>query len=377
MISQVVIDKVLSKAQETASHSWEYGTVFEALLEYRDPHYSIFHDPFPGGKIPELTVEGVEALRYVKPFIQTNSARLCEGNGSSSDPTSLCIPALLLYNSTTSQAPDNPYLSAVNRQLHDLLSTTPRYSNGAISHRDAYPSLWADFVYMVPPALAYHGVFTSDIGMVKESVRQCQLYCEVLSTSKGYWRHIVNAEGTGSVKSDDGAWCTSNAWAAAGMARVLATLRKSQYGSETADEQKMLLNMTKGILDGAIEADTDASGLLRNYLDNETWFPEVAGTALMAATAFRMALLEPGTFGERYVGWATCKLESVSRYIDEETGVAAPVVNSLKEGQRTPLNGINPEGQAFVVLLYAAWRDRRTVAEDASVPMAGTDASRT
>jgi len=85
MISQVVIDKVLSKAQETASHSWEYGTVFEALLEYRDPRYSIFHDPFPGGKIPELTVEDVEALRYVKPFIQTNSTRLCDGNGKPSD----------------------------------------------------------------------------------------------------------------------------------------------------------------------------------------------------------------------------------------------------------------------------------------------------
>jgi len=81
MIPQVVIDKVLWQAQGTASHSWEYGTVFEALLEYRDPHHSIFHDPFPGGKIPELQVEAVEALRYVKPFIQTNSARLCEGNG--------------------------------------------------------------------------------------------------------------------------------------------------------------------------------------------------------------------------------------------------------------------------------------------------------
>jgi len=230
---------------------------------------------------------------------------------------------------------------------------------------------------MVPPALAYHGVFTSDIGMVKESVRQCQLYCEVLGTSKGYWRHIANAEGTDSVKSDDSAWCTSNAWAAAGMTRVLATLRKSQYESETADEQKMLLDMTKGILDGAIEADTDASGLLRNYLDDETWFAEVAGTALMAATVFRMSILEPGTFGERYIGWAKRKLESVSRHVDEDSGIVAPVVNSLKEGQRTPLNGINPEGQAFVVLLYAAWRDRRTVAEDASVPMAGTDASRT
>jgi rhamnogalacturonyl hydrolase YesR len=210
---------------------------------------------------------------------------------------------------------------------------------------------------MVPPALAYHGIFTSDIGMVKESVRQCKLYCEVLGTQKGYWQHIANGKSVGSVKSDDGAWCTSNAWAAAGMARVLATLRKSQYASETEDEQKALLKMTRGILDGAMEADTDTSGLLRNYLDDESWFAEVAGTALMAATAFRMAILEPSIFGERYTEWATTKLEAVGRHIDEETGIAAPVVNSLNEGQRTPLEGVNPEGQAFVVLLYAAWRD--------------------
>ena len=253
--------------------------------------------------------------------------------------------------------PDNLYLSAVSRQLHDLLSTTPRFSNDAISHRDAYPSLWADFIYMVPPALAYNGTFTADIDMVKESVRQCELYREVLGTRKGYWQHIANDTGVRNVKSDDGAWCTSNAWAAAGMARVLATLRKSQYVSETEEEQNVLLQMTKGILDGAMEADTDTMGLLRNYLDDETWFAEVAGTALMAATAFRMAVLEPGLFGKRYTDWAITKLEAVSRHIDEETGIVAPVVNSLNEGQRTPLEGVNPEGQAFVVLLYAAWRD--------------------
>lgn len=253
--------------------------------------------------------------------------------------------------------PDNLYLSAVSCQLHDLLSTTPRFSNDAISHRDAYPSLWADFIYMVPPALAYNGTFTADIDMVKESVRQCELYREVLGTRKGYWQHIANDAGVRNVKSDGGAWCTSNARAAAGMARVLATLRKSQYVSETEEEQNVLLQMTKGILDGAMEADTDTMGLLRNYLDDETWFAEVAGTALMAATAFRMAVLEPGLFGKRYTDWAITKLEAVSRHIDEETGIVAPVVNSLNEGQRTPLEGVNPEGQAFVVLLYAAWRD--------------------
>jgi len=50
MISQVVIDKVLSKARETASHSWEYGTVFEALLEYRDLITASFMTHFLGAR---------------------------------------------------------------------------------------------------------------------------------------------------------------------------------------------------------------------------------------------------------------------------------------------------------------------------------------
>jgi hypothetical protein len=86
MIPPVLIDKVLVQARQNASHSWEYGTVFEALLEYRDSQVSVFHCPFPGGEIPQLKIEDVEALRYVMPFIQTDSTRLCEGNGKSSSP---------------------------------------------------------------------------------------------------------------------------------------------------------------------------------------------------------------------------------------------------------------------------------------------------
>jgi hypothetical protein len=82
MIPPELIEKVLAKAQERASHSWEYSTVFEALLEYRNRELSIFHTPFPLGEIPILDLEDVQALRYVKPFIRTDSETLCDGNGT-------------------------------------------------------------------------------------------------------------------------------------------------------------------------------------------------------------------------------------------------------------------------------------------------------
>ena len=282
--------------------------------------------------------------------------------GSSSDPSSLGIPALLLSHSS----PDSShYLSAAQRQLTTLLTSTPRLDNGAISHRTAIASAWSDFVYMAPPFLAYYGVYTDDEQLVRESVRQCRLYSEILATESGLWKHIVSAsdekKGPGERKDDDvGFWSTGNGWAAAGMARVLATIRQSKLAEQMQKEQKVLVEMIGGIVRGAMATDTDPSLLLRNYLGDETWWGEVAGTALLAAATFRMVVLEPGMFGKRYTDWALQKMIAVRRHINTETGIAAPVVNALIESQRTPLDGVNPESQAFVVLMYAAWRDWKT-----------------
>jgi hypothetical protein len=81
MIPDHLVEKVLDQAKKTASHSWEYSTVFEALLEYHNPSLSIFNNPFPDGKIPVLDEDEVAALKYVKPFISTEGDQLCEGNG--------------------------------------------------------------------------------------------------------------------------------------------------------------------------------------------------------------------------------------------------------------------------------------------------------
>lgn len=40
-----LFEKVIARARETASHSWEYGVIFEALLEYYSPLVTIFKNP--------------------------------------------------------------------------------------------------------------------------------------------------------------------------------------------------------------------------------------------------------------------------------------------------------------------------------------------
>lgn len=204
-------------------------------------------------------------------------------------------------------------------------------------------------VYMVPPFLAYHGVATSDIGLLKESARQCKLYHDVLAQQSGPWLHIDSL--------DLALWSTGNGWAAAGMSRVLATMRKSPYNSQTTTEQSQLSGMIKNILDGSIAMDKDGSGLLRNYLNDTTWWGEISGTAILAATALRMAKLEPNNFGNKYVDWAAQKKEAVDKKINTGNGIVSPAINPLDWHDRGQYTKGSPEGQSFVVLMYAAWAD--------------------
>lgn len=76
------VEAVANQAQRLASHSWEYGTAAEALLELYNPNLSVFgKNPFPGGHVPVVNWEAIKSLSYVKPFIQTDGQTLIDGDG--------------------------------------------------------------------------------------------------------------------------------------------------------------------------------------------------------------------------------------------------------------------------------------------------------
>ena len=76
------IGKVEAKARALAAHSWEYGTLAEALLELYNPELSVFgSNPFPKDKIPKVKAKKVKALSYAKRHILTHNQTLCDGNG--------------------------------------------------------------------------------------------------------------------------------------------------------------------------------------------------------------------------------------------------------------------------------------------------------
>lgn len=143
-----------------------------------------------------------------------------------------------------------------------------------------------------------------------ETVRQCSLYRDVLKSPAGYWMHII---GEGEAQ-DLGAWSTGNGWAAYGMLRVLHTL---QGWSETADmneEAKLLKEWIKEILDGAIDSNSGGD-LLKNYLNDQNSFGEIAGTAVLSAVAYRMAINDSKIFPRKYVDWADTNRRTLAKMV--------------------------------------------------------------
>ena len=222
-------------------------------------------------------------------------------------------------------------------------------------------------MYMVPPFLAYYAADNEDEDLLRDTVTQCRLYRDVLqpknNQTKGLWQHIIGPE-----SRDTGLWSTGNGWAAAGMTRVLATVTKATFISNLTWRQQTIDELTryiKEILDGAMASPMDR-GLLRNYLDDTNsghGFGEISGSSVLAATIYRMAVLQPAIFGARYIQWAdgirtklSGKDASGKPHITT-TGIATPAVNPLAWMDTKPFTSGSPEGNAMVVLMYAGWRD--------------------
>jgi rhamnogalacturonyl hydrolase YesR len=247
---------------------------------------------------------------------------------------------------------DPPYAIAAKKQLSHLIDHVPRYYNGAISHRDDVAECWADFIYMVPPFIAFYGFAVMDATYLQTSVSQSLLYRDVLiDESRGLWRHVV-----GPKHADSGLWSTGNGWVLLGLTRVLGTLicdgkrRDESVWHKEKDDLTIAINEVLGHVVG-IELENN---LLPNYLDDPSWFGEVAGTAAIASAVFRLATLCPKKIGPQVLTWAEKSRRTIYDLIEED-GSFGPVCNAYSP-KSAPLKA-TAESQAFVMLLFAAYRD--------------------
>lgn len=409
--------RVMSRACEQASHSWEYGTAAEALLQLHNPELSIFGmNPFPNGKIPSPDILKTPGLLYAKKFIRLGRKTLIDGGGES-----CCLPFmqhssigrvfspltwatftsstiavanwfLLIYPSTLprtdTELVSNPagaagdpaslgnsclligqtekdYNIAAKDQANFILDEVPRWSNGAISHREDVAELWADSISMVPPYLSYRAVAIDDQSLLREACRQCELYEEILRPQRHQplWQHIVGPQA-----QDLGKWSTGNGWIAAGLCRTFATIKKWEKSKDWVSEQDRLKDSIMGILKGVVlTSKTEDPSLLRNYLDDSTSFGETAGTAVLGAVAYRMAVLIPEEIEGTYTAFAEACWRAIVAHTDKESGTVGPTVDPLDWKSRESIQDGSSEGHSFAVMLFAARRDYMNWCDDTEI----------
>ncbi|KAM0470872.1 hypothetical protein ACHAPX_009746 [Trichoderma viride] len=329
-----------------SSHSWEWGAAAEALLELYNPELSVFgSNPFPSGKIPQAS-SNTTALVYAKQFINTQSlSGALIDDSSIGGPASLGVSAILLGRS------DSVYTSAANSQADVLLKTASHWSNGAISQTADVAEVWAENMAMSLPFLAYQAVQLGQQDIMSITVEQCGLHRDALkSNSSLSWEHILGPQ-----HQDTGLWSTGNGWAGYGLVRVLYTLQKWSGSASMTSEASQLKGWIKEILDGAVQSSLDG-GLLRNYLNDSSWFGEISGTALLSAVAYRMAVNDPDMFPQSYITWADANRKTLATKQNSD-GVFSPAVNPDNSHDQTPYTAGSPKGQAFAVYLYTAYRD--------------------
>ncbi|KAI3596725.1 glycoside hydrolase family 105 protein [Moniliophthora roreri] len=355
---------------QVANASWERGTATEALLELDWPALTVFRNTSipPPAKL-NATSQPTAVLKIVNETLatkKTNSLALVDSDGSSADPASLGV-AFLLANWTRTNPSYTAYGDAVGKQLDYLLNhvsrsgqSHPKFipadgcsntiaASGAISHRADETQLWADFVYMVPPFIAYYGALQGKNGtnLLQTAYTQCSLYRDALRDSNGLWRHVA----LGSWQ-DTTHWATGNAWAAAGMFRVLQTIEHSSVAKNFASHRSNLTDWVQEIISSAWKHQTK-DGALLNVIDNSTSFIDTSATALLASVTYRMAMYTNDT---THITNADRALALVQDNVDE-SGWLQQTVDPYIFSTPSKSGSHSPEGQAFVLMLHAAWRD--------------------
>jgi len=347
--------------------SWEAGTRAETLIEIDYPSVSVFSSQYLSSSPPSTTTLAPVldiALNAVNN--RSSTGQLWGSDGSSGDPASLGVP-VLLANWTSAMGAN--WASAAQQQLNLLLYDTPRTTDGAISHRTDTVELWSDFIYMVPPFLAYYGAVTSNASLISTAYTQISLYRSyLLDTNVSLWRHIYVPESSSAgAITDTGHWSTGNGWAAAGILRVLGTIKYSPFASQFSSEQNDLSNWVTEIHTG-MAANIPSTGVFNNYADqqqtNQYNFPDASGTALFAASVYRHVTLSNPSNYQSIVSAAEQARQAL--YADDgqvhfdSQGWLTPVVDPNVFSTQ---GSMSPEAQCFVLQLnnnWQAWSAKKT-----------------
>ncbi|KAJ9111582.1 hypothetical protein QFC20_002557 [Naganishia adeliensis] len=346
LLAREVLDKVIQQGEELLQGSWEISTLLQARLELDDTDLTpfglskTFQLPDSLTKLPPHLINTALRVLHARPTAEEFPAGkgkvLCLDDAAG-DPASLGI-ACLLYGLAERED------VRAERKLEEQVERV----NG-VGMLEAV-ELEASFL-QEDARRAFKGLSSSN---TKEQAKyleaaygQCKLYRQHLGRNDGLWKHII----MGPDKIDPWPWATSNGWVAAGILRVIATMRKADEAVQRGLQSEMadLEVWAKEIIEAASKH-VDTNGMVREYIDEPDFEGESCGTALLAYSAYRLAQLD---ISQELIPFAERARQAVYNHIrpDGRLDKVCDIVDERKWRESSA------EGQSFVVLLEAASRD--------------------
>ncbi|KLO20169.1 glucosyl hydrolase family protein [Schizopora paradoxa] len=242
------------------------------------------------------------------------------------------------------------------------MEKAPRTAKGILSHRMDKVQLWADGIYMGPPALAFAGVHWGERSLITEAVRQIKGYRKALwDEGSKLFSHIWNE--TSQSFERKAHWGVGNGWALAGITRVLLLLPEVLR----TEREELLAYVNEG-LDGVL-AHKRQDDLYHNILDDPSTFIETNAGQQIAYTIFRLA--QHGLIDETYIKIAQEFRRAVLKQMDgygivrgvcgsptfDHSGTANVTDMGSRSLAWTKFVFFSTEGQAFYVLMEAPYED--------------------
>ena len=226
--------------------------------------------------------------------------------------------------------------AAADKMLDYLLHKAPRTADGTLFHVSDKPQVWVDSLFMAPPFLARAGRHA-------EAVRQIEgMRRRLWNPSKNLFSAVWD-EGRQAFERQD-FWGVGNGWAVCGMTRVIRLLP----GSLAADK-KRLCGYVRAALDGCL-SHLRPDGLFHNVVDDAGSFVET-NLAQMLAYAMYRGIAE-GWLPGAYLQKAALMRRAAWKQVD-----ASGLVQGVCGSPEFSAPGTATEGQAFFLLMEAAWRD--------------------
>ena len=296
-------------------YSWEQGVSAQAFLELGETDIAIL---LARDAVQRQASDGRLALMHDKEGVTDPAA-----NGE----------ALLIAARITKE----PALqTALEAMLNYLLNAAPRASDGTLFHVTDAKEVWIDSMYMAPPFLAA-------AGQLHEAIRQIRgIKNRLWDSEKKLYSHIWDEDRKELKRA--AYWGVGNGWAAAGITRVIRTLPDSW----DKEKQELVLHL-KDILDGCL-AHQLQDGLFHDVLDQPDTFIETNLAQMLSYSIYRgiRGGWLPSTYKENAdkMRAAVHQKVDVSGYVQGVCG--APAFDRA---------GTAPEGQAFFMLMEAAWKE--------------------